>query len=160
MICPNCKNTIQDYPDYCPFCGILFKEQKMPQYDARGNEIRPTVMPGEENGFVDVIFQRRSTFVGAAMTIHIIIDDVEVTQLKDGQYVQCRIPCGTRKVILKTYNSSDSYLVTFQNDCRNMRVEIGVRIGWWSGSLMMYSVSKEYDNQPPVVDDHQESSGI
>jgi hypothetical protein len=117
-------------------------------------------MEGEENGFVDVIFQRRSAFTGAAMKLHIIVDGVEVTTLKNGEYSQCRIPCGTRKVVLQTYNSTGTYLVTFQNDCRNMRGEIGVRMGWWSGSLMMYSVTKEYDNQPPVVDNHQESSGI
>ena len=41
-----------------------------------------------------------------------------------------------------------------------MRIEVGVGMGWWSANLMMYSVTKEYDNQPPVVDNHQESSGI
>ena len=160
MICPGCNNTIQDYPEYCPYCGLLFKEQKMPQYDEKGNEIRPTQMQGEDHGFVDVIFQRRSALTGAAMKLHIIVDEVEVTALGNGQYVQCRIPCGNRKVVLKTYNSTGTYLVNFQNDCRNMRVEVGIGMGWWSANLMMYSVTKEFDNQPPIVDDHQESNGI
>ena len=151
MICPKCNNMIQDYPEYCPFCGMLFKEQKMPQYDANGKEIKPTQMQGEENGFVDVIFQRRSAFAGAARKIYIEIDDVEVTALGNGQFVQCRIPCGTRKVTLKSCNSFSSYLVTFQNDCRNMRVEVGLGLGWWSANIMMYSVTKEYDNQPPIT---------
>lgn len=160
MVCPGCNNTIQDYPEYCPYCGLLFKEQKMPQYDAQGKEIYATSMQGEENGFVDVIFQRRKAFTGAAMKLQIIIDDVQIGELRNGTYFQCRIPCGTRKVILKTYNSTGTYLVTFQNDCRNMRVEVGIGMGMWTANLMMYSVSKEYDNQPPVTDNHQEGNGL
>ena len=161
MICPNCKNNIQDYPDYCPFCGLAFKQQTEQQYDAQGNPIYPTRMAGEEKGeFVDVIFQRRKKFTGCAMAIDVIIDEVPIGTLANGQFFQCRIPCGTRKVVLKSYCSYDSYLVTFQNDCRNMRIEVGVNWGMVSGTLAMYSVTKEFDNQPPIVDNHQESSGL
>ncbi len=153
MICPNCKNSIQDYPDYCPFCGTNFKQQGAPQVNAQGmpvNQVNPNVIPGEEQGFVDVVIQRRNAFAGSAVTVHILVDEVEIGQLKNGQYAQYRIPCGTRKVVLKTYSTYDGYLVTFQNDCRNMRIEIGMQMGFWNGSVAMYSVTKEYDNQPPV----------
>ena len=127
MFCKNCGKEMADGVTFCPSCGQGVEA-----------EVKPS-----NNGTVKLIIHRKSSFFGCAVSTKIHIDGQLVASIKSNGIAEFDMVPGTHELVLDMWSATERTNIEIPADCKTVRVEIGLKMGFWTNKIKVLSITNE-----------------
>ena len=128
MYCTSCGKEIENNSEFCPVCGKQIKESE---------EIEKSTKK------VKVVWHRKKSFYGAAVSMKVHIDGNLVASLRSNESATVELFPGEHSAIFDMWSGVEKTTITVPEDCSTMYVELGIKIGLITNKIKILSIKNE-----------------
>ena len=135
MFCTNCGKEIPDTSQFCKYCGNkIRKGEESDQIKSNQVEQEKAVEKTAESTNntekkVKVTFHRLKKFTGCAVPMYIYIDKKLIATLKNNATFETYLTYGKHKIIIEMWSATSEKEVDFQEDYKNMYIDVTLKMG-------------------------------
>ena len=111
---------------FCPKCG------------AQTDENGVCAKCSNSSKLVRVVFNRRKSIFGCAVSYKVFVDGVEVAKLKNGASQEVMLPVGNHSVAFDMWSASNTQELVIP-DCNTVYVDTGIKMGLLTNKIGILS---------------------
>lgn len=144
--CTNCGANLQvdmqKEAAVCEYCGSAFiVEKAVTNYyspNISGSTINIYNAPTQAKAkFIPIVIQRKSSFIGCAITDNVVIDNHMIGTMTNGKKISLMLSPGIHYLSL----GNDVQQVVINSDCTGVDISIKAKLGFPNGKLYIEKIN-------------------